>query len=138
MLTIPEREAADSNTIAAMEVERWRLRVYAVAFLVAFALYLLVHAIGRGAAVWTPAGVAIATTSFGIWSGQGRALRLGVTTAILVALVVPVLEHAIVSAEPFAAVLVHTAVWPQLLVTLIGSRVLAAEAELSFAQFWRQ
>ena len=138
MLTIPQRETVESKTIAAMEAERWRLRVYAVAFLVAFALYLLVHAIGRGATVWMPAGLAIATASFGIWSGQGRALRLGVTAAILIALVVPVLDHALVSAEPFAAVIARTAVWPQLLVTLIGSRVLAAEAELSFAQFWRQ
>jgi hypothetical protein len=29
-------------------------------------------------------------------------------------------------------------VWPQLLVTLLASRVLASECELSFAEFWRQ
>ena len=40
--------------------------------------------------------------------------------------------------ESIAAVVARVPVWPQLLVTLIGSRVLATESKLSFARFWHR
>jgi hypothetical protein len=121
-----------------MEVERWRLRIYVTGFLVAFAFYLVVDGSGRGLAFWLPAALSIAAICYGTWSAGRVWLRAGATFAVIVALTVPVVEEAVVHAEPLAGVVGRTAVWPQLLVTLLGSRVLATECDLSFAEFWRQ
>ena len=57
---------------------------------------------------------------------------------IVHALTFPILEQAIANGESIAAVVAGGPVWPQLVVTLIGSRVLSSEGELSFFQFWQR
>ena len=54
------------------------------------------------------------------------------------AVIFPILQQAATNGESIAAVVARVPVWPQLLVTLIGSRVLATESKLSFAWFWHR
>jgi biopolymer transport protein ExbB/TolQ len=120
---------------AAMRIEFWRLRLYSAGFLVAFALHLALNGLDSWPAVSFLTMVAIA---FGMWRVQGRWLRAGVVLGIVHALIFPILEQAMAKGESIAGVVAAGPVWPQLLVTLIGSRVLASEGELSFSRFWQR
>lgn len=117
-----------------MRIEFWRLRIYSAGFLVAFALHLALNGIERPPALLVLLVVVIV---FGAWKRSGPWLRAGVMLGILHALVFPVLQQAVANGKSIAAVVMRVPVWPQLLVTLIGSRVLATEGKLSFIQFWR-
>ena len=117
-----------------MRIEFWRLRIYSAGFLVAFALHLALNGIERPPALLV---LSVVVIIFGAWKRSGPWLRAGVMLGILHALVFPVLQQAVANGEPIAAVVMRVPVWPQLLVTLIGSRVLATEGKLSFIQFWR-
>lgn len=117
-----------------MRIEFWRLRIYSAGFLVAFALHLALNGIERPPALLV---LSVVVIIFGAWKRSGPWLRAGAMLGILHALVFPVLQQAVANGEPIAAVVMRVPVWPQLLVTLIGSRVLATEGKLSFIQFWR-
>jgi hypothetical protein len=120
-----------------MDVERWRLRIYAVGFLIADALYLAAHGAARGTVFWVLALGALAAIVYGTATGRGRWLRVGASIFIVLAVAVPVVETAFNKAESLALAVAEVPVWPQLLVTLVGSRVLTAECELEFAELWR-
>jgi hypothetical protein len=117
-----------------MRIEFWRMRIYSAGFLVAFALHLALNGIERPPALLVFLVVVIV---FGAWKRSGPWLRAGVMLGILHALAFPVLQQAAANGESIATVVMRVPVWPQLLVTLIGSRVLATEGKLSFIQFWR-
>jgi biopolymer transport protein ExbB/TolQ len=120
---------------AAMRIEFWRLRLYSAGFLVAFALHLALNGFDSWPAL---SFMTVFAISLGMWKIQGRWLRAGVVLGIAHALTFPILEQAMAKGESIAAVVAGGPVWPQLLVTLIGSRVLSSEGELSFSQFWQR
>jgi hypothetical protein len=121
-----------------MDVERWRLRIYVAGFLIAVALYVVVHGVGRGPVFWVVLAGAIAAVAFGTWRERGRWLRDGTIVMVLTAVAIPIIEEAFAKSESAAIAVADVAAWPQMLVALIGSRVLASESELSFIAFWRQ
>lgn len=119
---------------ADLRIEFWRLRIYCAGFLVAFASHLGWDGIGRLPTFLLVVVVAIA---LGMCKASGPWFRAGVMLCILHTLIFPILQQAVANGESIAVVVTKVPVWPQLLVTLIGSRVLAVEGKLSFAQFWR-
>lgn len=125
---------ADNSVEAEARIEFWRLRLYSAGFLAAFALHLAANGFDRWPALSIMTVVAI---SAGLWGMDGRWLRAGVVLGTFHALAFPILAQAIVNGDSLAAVVAKAAVWPQLLVTLIGSRVLSSEGEWSFSRFWR-
>jgi biopolymer transport protein ExbB/TolQ len=119
---------------AEARIDFWRLRLYSAGFLAAFALHLAANGLDR----WPALSImTVAAMSAGLWRMDGRWLRAGVVLGVVHALAFPILEQAMASGDSIAAVVAKAAVWPQLLVTLIGSRVLSSEGELSFSRFWR-
>lgn len=129
-----QRKAQDTAE-AKLRIEFWRLRTYSFGFVAAFVLHLAFDGVERPPVLLS---IAVLTLSIGIWMGQGPWLRSGVMLGIVHALVFPIIQQAIANGESIVAVVARIPVWPQLLVTLIGSRVLVTEGELSFAQFWRR
>jgi biopolymer transport protein ExbB/TolQ len=119
---------------AAMRIEFWRVRLYSAGFLIAFALHLGLSGVEHWPALSL---VTVGALLWGMWKIEGRWLRAGVVLGIAHALTFPILEQALANGESIAAVVTASPVWPQLLVTLIGSRVLASEGELSFSRFWQ-
>jgi hypothetical protein len=117
------------------QIDLWRLRIYSAGFVVAFALHLAISGIGRYPALLI---ISVAAISFGLWKAQGPWLRVGVTLGILHALAFPILQEAAANGDSLANIIKSVPVWPQLLVTLIGSRVLAIEGKLSFTRFWHR
>ena len=132
--SVADQRGALNPVRADMRIEFWRLRIYSAGFLVAFALHLALNGIERPPALLV---IVVVVIVFGAWKRSGPWLRTGVMLGILHALVFPVLQQAVANGEPIAAVVMRVPVWPQLLVTLIGSRVLATEGKVSFIQFWR-
>ena len=126
---------ARASVRAEMRVGLWRLRLYCAGFLVVFALHLAAGGLAHWPAM---AGAAVVAVLAGVWTDRPRSLRAGVMLGVLHALVFPILEQAAANGESIAAVVARAQVWPQLLVTLIGSRVLASEGELSFARLWQR
>jgi len=129
----PEQRMQPSET----QADRWRLWIYTAAFLLAFLLYLLVYGLSRGLPVLGPGIMAAAAVAFGTARRSGPWVRYGTLAALLIALTFPLLEESVLNAEPLAEVIGRNTIWPQLVVTLIASRVLASECELSFVEFWR-
>jgi biopolymer transport protein ExbB/TolQ len=118
-----------------MPLSNWRLRIYTAGFLVSLLLYFAVHGVSQ----WRVAAILmLGALLIGVFTGFRRWLRLGVTITTLFVLLFPVVEEAAGNSEPLASVVSKVPVWPQLLVTLIASRLLAIECELSFTEFWRQ
>jgi hypothetical protein len=124
----------NNSVRAKMRIEFWRLRLYSAGFLVAFTLHLA----SNGFEHW-PWLVLLSTaaTSFGLWKEQGRWLRTGVALGLVHGMTFPILEQVVSNGGTIASVIARGPVWPQLLLTLIGSRVLSSEGELSFARFWQ-
>ncbi len=120
---------------APVGIEVWRVRIYSAGFLVAFILHLLADGFWHWFALSAMALIAI---SLGIWNERGLWLRAGVMLGVLHALIFPIFQQALADGDGIAATVVRVPLWPQLLVTLIGSRVLASEGKLSFIQFWRR
>jgi biopolymer transport protein ExbB/TolQ len=118
-----------------MQADRWRLWIYTAAFLIAFLLYLLVY--GRALPVLGPGVLAAAAVGFGAMRRSGPWLRFGVLAALFIALAFPLLEESALGTEPLVEVIGRSTIWPQLVVTLMASRVLASECDLSFVEFWR-
>jgi hypothetical protein len=118
-----------------MRMEFWRLRIYSAGFVVAFALHVALNGIERPPVLLL---ISVVVIFLGLWKGTGPWLRAGVMLGVVHALVFPVLQQALADGQSIAAVVARVPVWPQLLVTLIGSRVLATEGKLAFAQFWRR
>jgi hypothetical protein len=131
---LPDQSESQKLDRADLRLAFWRLRIYSAGFLVAFALHLALNGIER----W-PVLLAISffAVGLGLWRGEGPWLSGGVMLGILHALVFPILQQAVINGESIAAIVARVPVWPQLLMTLIGSRVLATEGKLSFTQFWR-
>jgi MotA/TolQ/ExbB proton channel family len=131
---LPDQSEVQELSRTDPRLEFWRLRIYSAGFLVAFAFHLALNGVER----W-PALLAISVLAIGVglWRGKGPWLSAGVMLAILHALAFPILQQSVINGESVAATVARVSVWPQLLVTLIGSRVLATEGRLSFAQFWR-
>jgi biopolymer transport protein ExbB/TolQ len=132
--TATDQVKTSPSVRAETRIEFWRLRLYSAGFLAAFALHLAADGLDRWPALSILTVIAL---SAGLWGMDGRWLRAGVVLGIAHALAFPILEQAIASGDSIAAMVAKSAVWPQLLVTLIGSRVLSSEGELSFSQFWR-
>jgi hypothetical protein len=132
---LADQEGAPKPVRGDTRIEFWRLRIYSAGFLVAFALHLALNGIERPPVLLLITGTVIFS---GLWTGSRPWLRAGVMLGILHALIFPVLQQAVANGESIAAVVAREPVWPQILVTLIGSRVLATEGKLSFAQFWRR
>jgi hypothetical protein len=118
-----------------LQIEFWRLRTYSFGFVAAFVFHLALDGIERPPVLLS---ITALTLFVGIWVAQGPWLRSGVMLAIVHALAFPIIQQAMANNESIVAVVARVPIWPQLLVTLIGSRVLVTEGELSFAQFWRR
>lgn len=119
--------------------ERLRLLAYGCGLLVAFGLYLLVHAGGQGPAFWAAALLCGAGIAAGLVRGaepDSRAFRWGAGGAALLAAAVPLLP-ALAADVPLAAAVRAHPLWPQILVTLFAARALAEANEQRFAAFWR-
>jgi hypothetical protein len=125
---------------AAMDPARARLFVYSVCLAISFLLYLLAHGFGQGFAFWTIAALSLAGLGSGIviadvaW--QRRVFRAAVILAVTLAIVVP-LGPRMWAHGSMAQAMTGSTTWPQILVTLFGSRVLAEAAELQFTEAWR-
>jgi hypothetical protein len=133
--TISARVDKQKLAHSELGVEVWRLRIYCAGFFVAFVLHLIADGLGHWPALSLVSVIAIAV---GIWNGYGFWLRLGVILGVLHALTFPIFDQAITSGESIATVVAKDLLWPQLLVTLIGSRLLACEGKLAFTQFWQR
>ncbi|RVU11982.1 MotA/TolQ/ExbB proton channel family protein [Methylobacterium oryzihabitans] len=112
---------------------RPRLSAYTAGLGLAFGLYLAVHGPGAGVAVWACAALVLAGLAAGL-AGRGPLpspwLRRAAAGSVALALAVPL---AVAPAGPAAG----APLWPQILVALFASRVLAEESELRFSAFWR-
>ena len=131
------RDAQAFSGGESMEIERWRLRIYVIGFLVAVGLYGLVHGIGRGGWFWGVLIASAAAVIYGGWTEHGRFLRIGCIVLVVLSLAVPLLDDMVAHGHSAAIAVADVTVWPQMLVALLGSRVLASECELSFVAFWR-
>ena len=130
-----DQKKAQKTAGAELRIEFWRLRTYSFGFIAAFLLHLALDGIERPPVLLSMTVLAL---SLGIWMRQGPWLRAGVMLGIVHTLVFPIIQQTIANSESIVAIVARIPVWPQLLVTLIGSRVLVTESELSFAQFWRR
>jgi biopolymer transport protein ExbB/TolQ len=137
---VPEDSGAWTLTIRGMLVpERTRLTLYLICLAISFCLYLLVHGRGQGLLFWLLAAVAAGGAGYGMMrdvARQGRLLQAAVILAAGVALAIP-LGAGLVKQGALAAAMASSTVWPQMLVLLFASRVLAELAELRFAAAWR-
>lgn len=116
-------------------VARLRLSIYTAALGLALALDLLVQGRGEGRAFWVAAAGTGVTLLIGFRTGE-LALRVGAMAAAALAVAVP-LVPALMAGTPLDAVLADLPLWPQILVALFASRVLAEDCEIRFARFWR-
>jgi MotA/TolQ/ExbB proton channel family protein len=132
---LADQRKAQNAAGAELRIEFWRLRTYSFGFVAAFLLHLAMDGIERPPVLLS---ITVLTLSVGLWVAQGPWLRNGVMLGIVHALVFPIVQQTIANGESIVAIVARTPIWPQLLVTLIGSRVLVTEGELSFAQFWRR
>jgi hypothetical protein len=132
---LADQGKAQNTAGAELRIEFWRLRTYSFGFVAAFVLHLALDGIERPPVLLA---VTVVTLSIGIWLAQGPWLRTGVMLGVVHALIFPIIQQAMANNESIVAVVARAPIWPQLLVTLIGSRVLVTEGELSFAQFWRR
>jgi MotA/TolQ/ExbB proton channel family len=132
---LAEQRKAQNTADAKLRIELWRLRTYSFGFVAAFVLHLALDGIERPPVLLS---VTVLTLAIGIWMAQGPWLRTGVMLGIVHELVFPIIQQTIANGESIVAVVAKIPIGPQLLVTLIGSRVLVTEVELSFAQFWRR
>src|SRR5262249_44936204 len=128
-----DQRKEQNTTSADLRIESWRLRTYSFGFVAAFLLHLALDGIERPPVLLS---ITVLTLSIGLWLAQGPWLRTGVMLGIGHALVFPIFQQTMANGESIVAVIARLPIWPQLLVTLIGSRVLVTEGELSFARFW--
>lgn len=131
LLPLADRERVRSRTA--------RLFVYFVSLAISFVGYLLVHGAGHGPLFWTLALAVVIGGLCGmvlVQTGRSRwVLRASVMLAVAVAVTIPLVPR-IAAHGGMAAAMAETVVWPQLLVALFGSRVLAELTELQFAELW--
>jgi len=110
------------------------LWIYTAAFLIAFLLYLLVY--GRTLPVLGPGLLAAAAVAFGLCAAAALvAVRRARRTVHRACISTARRERA--RHEPLPEVIGRSTIWPQLVVTLMASRVLASDCDLSFVEFWR-
>lgn len=126
------KETADQNHVAGHD-DRWRLRAYVAAFIVSVVLYLAVHGISSTFLLFL---TAVAMIIAGILQLQGTLIQAGVLFALVLTIADPAVIDAIANDKSLATVWTATQIWPQLLVALMASRVLACEREVSFRRFW--
>lgn len=125
-----------SGAIDQVKPAQARLFVYSTCLAISFALYLFAHGLW-GKSLFL---VAVIVASGGIAAGllsptfarHNRLFRMSVALAVVLAIAVP-LGPQMVSQTTIAG----TAIWPQILVALFGSRVLAEVLEIRFADQWR-
>ncbi len=79
-----------------------------------------------------------AAVCFGVWRRNGIWVKIGVFVAVGYTITFPLIYQSIANGEVFSSVVTDNTVWPQLLISLVGSRLLASQSALSFAEFWRQ
>lgn len=129
-------KATPDDLGSGLDTASLRLRIYGVAFGIAFGLYLLVQGPQQGTAFW---GLAIAGTAGLLWGSGGhpRILRASVIGCLVLALAVPLVPE-MASGWSMEAILRASPPWPQTLVALFASRVLSEECDIRFARFWRQ
>ncbi|HVB88810.1 MAG TPA: MotA/TolQ/ExbB proton channel family protein [Beijerinckiaceae bacterium] len=138
------REAIEKQP--ALMLRRLRVRLYLSGFLVAFLLDLAVH--GREFGKWflllaalliSVVGAELAGLSkrrFGAMAGV--VFRGALIAAIAVTALVPLLTRAAAVGTSLPAAVAASVVWPQILVSLFGARVLAEDGALRLAEFWRR
>jgi MotA/TolQ/ExbB proton channel family len=122
-----------------LPLERARLALYLICLGIAFALYLLMHGSGAGMLFWLLAGAAIAGAAYGAMTDvarNGGILQVAVLLASLLTVTVP-FGVAITQTGKLAGTVSAANAWPQILVLLFASRVLAELAELRFHAAWR-
>lgn len=118
-----------------------RRRAYFVCLAIAYSVYLTLNSGALG--IWLTAVAALVLAGvvlacFGIPNrGQGELARLSAIAAAVLALAIP-LGPIVWSGTPIPAAIHGNTVWPQILVTLFAGRVLAADAEQRFIDFWRE
>lgn len=112
-----------------------KLGIYVAALAVALALDMLVVGRDGGTAFWGCGAATLAAVAVGFVRG-GAALRGGALAAAGLALAVPI-GSALAGGEPLDTIFARDPVWPQILVALFASRVLAEDCEMRFARFWR-
>jgi len=103
--------------------------------LIAFLLYLLVY--GRTLPVLGPGLLAAAAVAFGAMRRSGPWLRFGVLAALSSRLHSTARRERARHRAPPRGELAAARSGPQLVVTLMASRVLASDCDLSFVEFWR-
>lgn len=130
------RLVAPITTAGPEGIVRLRLTLYTTALGAAFGVDLLVEGFGQGTAFWSCGLAACLALVWGSVRG-GALLRFGVGGALALALAVP-LGPALVAGTHLGPLLAATPAWPQILVALFASRVLAEDCDLRFARFWRR
>lgn len=126
-----------------MPIDRLKLVIYVIAFSLSFALYAGIHlhlGVEALALVWMV--IALSTAGFAwlelrSYSWHRAAMRIGVIAATIVAIVHPVFLAAMQADMKVLTTVRATELWPQLLVTLFASRVLATESAMRTADAWR-
>lgn len=122
-----------------MPLERARLALYLICLGISFLLYLLVNGSGAGTLFWFLAAGAIAGAAYGAMTDVARyggIVQASVLVASALTVIVP-LGIAATEQGRLARAISLAAVWPQVLVLLFASRVLAELAELRFVAAWR-
>lgn len=116
------------------------LRAYGACLLASFALFLALEARDAGGTLWMLAALGVALTGLGLAGPattlHDAALRLGAVLLAAIALYLPV-GTLLAQGEPLAGAIKQSMVWPQIVVCLFASRLLAETNEWRFARFWR-
>lgn len=117
-----------------------RLQLYFAAFSFAFGLHLAVNLFGQGVAVWVLATLCLVGLAYAAWgvflsSGPVAGLSAIVGAVTLFALAVPLGKAMAGQHAGLAAAIGQSSVWPQMLVALFASRVLAQDSDVRLVHF---
>ena len=140
-MTTPDasRRARHGFRLDQLPLERARLALYLICLGIAFMLYLLLHGSGAGIFFWLLAGAAIAGAAYGAMTDMARnggILQAAVLLASLLTVIVP-LGVAVAQNGKMGGAISAASLWPQILVLLFASRVLAELARASLLAAWR-
>jgi biopolymer transport protein ExbB/TolQ len=111
------------------------MRLYGAVFPALLMLYAMAMGFEAGQLVLLACALAV---GFGVWGRRGFWLKVGVIGALCYTITFPLIQQSMIKGEAFSVVVTRSPVWPQLLIALVGSRLLASECALSFAEFWRE
>lgn len=125
-------------------MDRLKLMIYMAAFSLSLALYLSIH-FGLGPSALITAWLALILGTAAVVGFERRCftahrffLRICVISVTVIAVIHPMLFSMISAETPVFTTLISLTMWPQLLVTLFASRVLASESSIRYAEAWQQ